>query len=188
MSNEAKTASVTFQHVAALDRPALEDLMRKGERPELNALPGWEYYGLNIGVPARLLGIQKFIKGFHWTASGQACGYNVRVKQNGLAAPWVARPDDGAPRRFGFYRVLPVDATARDSAYPQALLLDYGQGANGRLNPLSALRDYLVRCSPGSDDVLLGKAFMAVGRHRVPVGYFLLERYRPNDECRTGSE
>ena len=61
------------------------------------------------------------------------------------------------------------------------MCLDYGRGGNGRLNPISTLRDYLVRVVPGSDDLLLGKAFVAVGWPRVPVGYFLLERYRPGD-------
>lgn len=181
MSNEKDTASFEFQRVATLDRRALETLMVQGERPDLDALPGWEYWGMNIGISARLLRIQKFIKGFFRLPGGQVCGYNVRARQNGPAAPWMAMPVDGVPRRFGFYRVTPVAPTARDNAYLHALLLDYGQGGNGRLNPLSTLRDYLVRVAPGSDDLLLGKAFMAVGRPRVSVGYFLLERYRPSD-------
>jgi hypothetical protein len=182
MSNDQATTSFEFQRVATLDRRALERLMVDGERPEVDALPGWEYRGMNLGLPARLLRIQKFIKGFGRLASGEVCGYNVRVRQNGAAAPWVALPVDAAPRRFGFYRVTPVAATARDHTYRHALLLDYGRGGNGRLNPLATLRDYLVRATSGSDAVLLGKAFMAVGQRRVPIGYFLLERYRPNDD------
>lgn len=182
MSHEQERASSEFQRVAMLDRRALETLMLQGERPELDALPGWEYRGLNIGLPARLLGIQKFIKGFFRPPRGEVCGYNVRVRQNGPAAPWVTMPIGEVPRRFGFYRVTLVAPGVRDSAYPRALLLDYGQGGNGRLSPLSTLRDYLVRVTPGSDEVLLGKAFMALGRSRLPVGYFLLERQWPNDE------
>ena len=182
MSNDTETASLEFKRVTTLDRRALETVMVYGERPELDALPGWEYRGMNLGIPARLLGIQKFIKGFQRLPGGAVCGYNVRARQNGPAEPWVARPVDEAPRRFGFYHVVPVTPTARDTAYLHALLLDYGQGGNGRLNPLSTLRDYLVRVASGSDDVLLGKAFMAVGRRRVPLGYFLLERFRPGDE------
>jgi hypothetical protein len=40
----------------------------------------------------------------------------------------------------------------------------------------SPLRDYVVRVSPGSDDLLLGRAFLAAGRRRVPVGWFAIER------------
>ncbi len=36
-----------------------------------------------------------------------------------------------------------------------------------------------MRASPGSDDLLLGQAFLAVGSGRVPVGWFALERLRP---------
>ena len=183
MSNDNETASFEFQRVAMLKRRALKTLMIQGESPELDALPGWEYRGMNLGISARVLSIQKFIKGFHRLPNGEVCGYNVRVRQNGPAAPWVALPVDGAPRRFGFYRATPVDPTARDNAYLHALLLDYGRGGNGRLNPLSTLRDYLVRVAAGSDDMLLGKAFIAVRRLRVPVGYFLLERYRRSDNC-----
>ena len=181
MSNAQQAASFDFQRVATLDRRALETVMLQGERPGLDALPGWEYRGMNIGIPARLLSIQKFIKGFRRLPGGEVAGYNVRVRQNGPAGPWVALPSDDAPRRFGFFCVTPVAPTARDNTYLHALLLDYGRGGNGRLNPLATLRDYLVRVAPRSDDVLLGKAFMAVGRLRVPVGYFVLERYRPGD-------
>ena len=182
MSHEQERASSEFQRVATLDRRSLESLMAHGEQPALDALPGWEYRGLNLGRPAKLLGIQKFIKGFFRPPGGEVCGYNLRVRQNGPAAPWVAPSDDEVPRRFGFYRVTLVAPGARDREYPHALLLDYGQGGNGHLSPLSTLRDYLVRVMIGSDELLLGRAFVALGRTRVPVGYFLLERYRPNDE------
>ena len=183
MSNATQAASPDFQRASTLDRRALETMMIQGETPELDALPCWEYRGMNIGIPPRLLRIQKFIKGFGRLPDGEVCGYNVRVRQNGPAAPWEALPVDGTRRRFGYYRVAPVDPTTRDNTYLHALLLDYGRGGNGRLNLLSTLRDYLVRVAPGSDDLLLGKAFIAVGRPRVPVGYFLLQRYRRVDEC-----
>ena len=41
--------------------------------------------------------------------------------------------------------------------------------------PASVLRDYVVRVEPGSDELLLGKAYLA----RFRVGFFLLERRRP---------
>ena len=39
----------------------------------------------------------------------------------------------------------------------------------------------MVRADPGSDELLLGKAYFAVGPARIPVGFFLLERRRPFD-------
>ena len=41
------------------------------------------------------------------------------------------------------------------------------------------LRDYLVRVVPGSDDLILGKALLALGPARVASNYFVLERHRP---------
>jgi hypothetical protein len=43
------------------------------------------------------------------------------------------------------------------------------------------LRDYLVRLS---DDLYLGKAYVALGPGRLPVSYFVLERHRPHDYAR----
>jgi hypothetical protein len=40
------------------------------------------------------------------------------------------------------------------------------------------LRDYLVRVEPGSDELLLGKAYFVVAGTRLIHTYFLIERYR----------
>jgi hypothetical protein len=34
-----------------------------------------------------------------------------------------------------------------------------------------------VALDPGSADLLLGKAYLAIGQRRVPVSFFLLERH-----------
>jgi hypothetical protein len=168
------TASAGFLRIAALKPRQLETLMLRGPMPDVDSLIGREYRGMNLGVGARLLGIRKFIKGF-FLRNGQAFGYNIRARQNDPVHPWFARLSGGERERFGFYRVLPADPESRDNAYLNALLLDYGQGGNGRFDITALLRDYLVRVHPESDDLLLGKAFMAVGPLRVQVGYFLLE-------------
>ena len=168
-------ASARFLRVAALKPRQLEAIMLRGQMPDVNALVGTEYRGMNLGVGARLLGLRKFIKGF-FQNDGQAFGYNVRARQNNPDEVWLAELTGGERRRFGFYRVLPPDPESRDNAYLNALLLDYGQGGNGRFDITTLLRDYVVRVSPGSDDLMLGKAFIAVGRFRVQIGYFLLDR------------
>ena len=78
-----------------------------------------------------------------------------------------AKPTDADPKRFGFYRVVPVDATARDNRYLHALLLDYGLGNNPRTDPSAGLRDYLVQVDRADPDVFLGKAYYAVGPARL---------------------
>jgi hypothetical protein len=169
----------------ALDKlspTSLEDVFVRAATPALSSLAGWEWRGLNTPPWFRLLGIKKFIKGFYKDERGAVWGYNCPVEQNATTGPWVAKPTDASPRRFGFYSVTPVDPTARDNRYLHALLLDYGQGDNPRLDPSAGLRDYLVQPEAGNPDVLLGKAYYAVGPLRLPTAsFFILERHRKSD-------
>lgn len=175
----ARTASTHYKRLAGLTRAGLEAMLVGGETPSLPALVGYEYRGYNTAPTTALLGIRKFIKAFFTTSSGAIYGCNTPVAQNGLDGPWEARPSEAVPRRYAFFRVVPVDPGVRDNAYLHALLLDYGQGRNPTYDPSRLLRDYLVRCVPGSDDLLLGKAYLALGGARVTAGFFLLERHRP---------
>ncbi|MDQ4097225.1 MAG: hypothetical protein M3144_05075 [Actinomycetota bacterium] len=59
--------------------------------------------------------------------------------------------------------------------YPNAVLFDYGAAPEPERGLAARLRDYVVRVTPGSEDVLLGRAFLAAGRRRVPVGWFAIE-------------
>ncbi len=62
---------------------------------------------------------------------------------------------------MGFFEV------GRDERRPQTLVLDYGVG----------LRDYVTRIEAGSDEILLGRAYLGFRRAQVPVIWFLLERH-----------
>ena len=53
------------------------------------------------------------------------------------------------------------------------------QGGNRAYDIARILRDYLVRVEPGSDELLLGKAFFVVAGTRLADSFFLIERYRP---------
>jgi hypothetical protein len=180
---ENERPSSEYLRIGSLPARELEALMLRGERPDPDGLAGWELRGMNTPRWARLAGIKKFIKGFYRGTGGQLYGYNIPVVQNDLAEPWIYK-DPARPKRFGFYRVDPVDAAARDNAYLNALLLDYGRGGNHDLDPTTGLRDYLVRVEPGSDRLLLGKALYALGPLRVPASYFVLERLRQSDFVR----
>ncbi|MEO7732434.1 MAG: hypothetical protein ABIY55_15805 [Kofleriaceae bacterium] len=161
----------------------LEHAFQRGVTPDIEALIGWEFRGINAtprGAPplARLAGIQKFVKGMFRAGDGRVLGYNAPVVQNVLDGRWQTRPSDAAPRRFGFYEVGPVDATARDNHYLHALLLDYGKGGNPVWDVSRGLRDYLVQLDAADPDRLLGKAYYALGPSRLGVGFFILERWR----------
>jgi hypothetical protein len=167
-------ASPAFRSLAARSRRELEAIHEGGETPDVAALLGYEFRGFNHQRLMGLLGIRKFIKGF-FPARGAAYGFNTPAKQNGLDGDWLAKPDDANPKRFAFYSVDAENAAA--GSHPNALLLDYSRGDSGP--PAKLLRDYVVRVDPGFDELLLGKAYFAIGSARIPVGFFLLERRRP---------
>ena len=157
----------------------LERTFVRGATPDLDLLVGWEFRGINHPSWARLAGIKKFVKGFFRNDDGRVMGYNCPVEQNVLDGRWRTKPDDIAPKRFGFYEVAPVDPTRRDNAYLHAVLLDYGRGGNKRFDPTSGLRDYLVQVDADNPDLYLGKAYYALGPIRFATSFFILERLRP---------
>lgn len=177
-TNDAR-ASARYLQLGESSKAELEAIFRRGTQPDLEALSGWEFRGRNVAWWAKRSPILKFIKGFYTDGQGQGWGYNIPVEQNGLDAPWICKPSDQDPKRFGFYTVGPVDPASRDNVHLASLLLDYGRGKNPLLDASKVLRDYLVRIDPDSDDLLLGKAYLALGPSRVPSNFFLLERHRP---------
>jgi hypothetical protein len=168
-----------FRELALAPAAELERRLRGGRAPALGSLVGFEWRGFNTGWAPRLLGIQKFIKGF-FQAEGRVEGYNITVAQNGLAAPWLPLPVPENPKRYAFYHVTAVDAASVDNHYPAALLLDYGASARNADAPVLArrLRDYLVQPDSANAGLLLGKAYIALGALRLASNFFILERLR----------
>jgi hypothetical protein len=163
-----------------------ETIMRTAAAPAFESLVGWEWRGANGSVLTRAIGIRKFVKGFYdgpdRSATGptpHVHGYNIVVRQNADDAPHLYVPSDAAPKRHGYYRVHAPIEGARDAYYPNALLLDYALGGNGPFGP--PLRDYVVQVYPDNPDLLLGKAYLALGPIRIPAGFFILERLRRHD-------
>lgn len=165
---------MTFEELARRPSRELEALLRQSQAPSSEALAGFEFRGWNTPAYCSVLGIRKFVKGFFAGAAGLE-GFNIPVAQNGLGGPWRRKPSEDAPKRFGFYRVVQAGP---GSPYPDALLLDYGASArNPALAPERLLRDYLVVPDPTRPDLLLGKAYLALGA-RAAVSFFVLERLR----------
>jgi hypothetical protein len=153
----------------------LEKIFVRGVMPDLDDLVGWEFRGinhlpLNVLPLAQLVGIKKFVKGFFRGEDGRVMGYNRPVGRNALDGRWHV-----GTKRFGFYEVHEVDATAIDNKYLHAVLLNYGKGGNKAYDPTAGLRDYVVQLD---DDLYLGKAYYALGPLRVPSNFFILERHR----------
>lgn len=156
-------------------------VLKSGVAPDLDGLVGWEFRGYNPPLFARLLGFQKFIKGFARDAEGKIYGYNLFVEdpRGGPDAPWVARGDGGPDARHGFYDIVPLDPATGING----VLLDYGSGRNAWYNPEGLIRDQLVQVTPGNPDLLLGKAFLQIGPVRVFSNFFVLERLRRAPEA-----
>jgi hypothetical protein len=168
--------SERFRELARASNAGLEAVLRAGKAPAFESLVGSEWRGFNTPPLTRLLGIQKFIKGF-FRGPQSVEGYNTPAAQNGIDGPWLAQPSPETPRRFGYYSVTRVDPAARDNFYPEALLLDYGASQRNQSGGIErALRDYLVQPDSDNRDILLGKAYFALGSLRIPSSYFILER------------
>lgn len=164
----------------------LEAIFRAGTPPRMEELAGWEFSGGNCVRLYRLLGIRRFVKGFYQGPDRAPSGPTPHIQGYNIASPGMpddapprCKPSDEAPKRYGFYRVHAVVPGARDAYYPNALLLDYGLGGNGPFGP--PLRDYLVQVYPDDPTLLLGKAYGAVGPLRIPLNFFVLERWRKHD-------
>jgi hypothetical protein len=170
-------ASDPFRQLVAASRRERGRLFGVGGAPSLEAIVNQEYGGFNTGWVPTLFHVRKFLKAF-FTEHGATYGCNTPVRQNGLQGEWIEKPSRQNPKRFGFYSVSPATWHDRSPALG-ALLLDYSRGGNSRLDPARLLRDYLVRVHPGSDELLLGKAYAKLGRVRIPVSYFVLQRIRP---------
>jgi len=169
---------MTYETLCKASNRELERIMRAGTPPALSDLAGWELRGYNTTPLAELIRSRKFKKGFEGDPDDPdgLSGYNVRVRQNGLHAPWLPVLRHGEPIREFPYAVRPVRPGERDSRYENALLLDYGLPGALPLPP-TWLRDYMVQISPDNRDLMLGKAYAALGPLRILVGFFIAERY-----------
>ncbi len=171
--------SARYLDLARSRRRDLDAVFAAGSPPDITALTGHEFRGYNRPRAAAALGIRKFIKAFYLDRGVRPFGCNTPVAQNGLDSEWLARPSEDSPRRYAFFLVEPADPDAADENRRGAVLLDYGRGGNRGYDVAQILRDYLVRVTPGSDDLLLGKAYFVVAGCRLFSSYFLIERYRP---------
>ncbi len=162
----------------------LDRAMTQGVAPSPDAMIGWEFYGYNTLPLTVALGIRKFKKGFYKRASGRTpmAGYNVKIRPAALDGPWNAGGPGGA--YVGYFDCALVGAGAKESLHPNALLLDYGADSRNSLFDGSFLRDYVVQPDARDPDILLGRAYAALGGARVPVSYFVLQRAHPGSQPR----
>ena len=168
-----------------MSKRELAAALREGHPIDPRALDDTQYRGVSLGLPPFMIRLTwlKFRKTFHRDPStGALRGWNVRLQQNGLDAPNVARiGPDGRAMTFGHYEVVPSDSY-RPPNGAQGLVIDYGRGRNGMLDPLNRVRDPLVALEAHGAQALLGWSYADLGVRFGTGSYFLLELEGPLEE------
>ncbi len=181
--------------LAALTPPELERIFEVGHPVELERLAGYEYLGMNFGTPAGFARwFRKFRKVFfHDAESGRSGGWNLRTRQNDDQGPWLDAPPARAVsldaavdfltgRRtrspaHGFFAIRSARRGEPTGARPGSLVIDYGEGRNPPGDVTALLRDVAVCVSEGDHDLLVGRAYLALGPALVRApGVFALAR------------
>jgi len=179
-------ARYTYESLAKMSESRLRRIMVDGVTPKFEDLVGWAFRGWNIPRITRILGFQKFKKGFYLgpkqSVDGrEISGFNIVVVQNKFEEPWIAIPNEDSPKRHGFYIAYKVRPEEPDNMFPNALLLNYGLGKNPWWNPAGLLRDYLVQPDPENRDLFLGMANFALGPLRAFPSFFIIERHNQSN-------
>ena len=155
-------SSDPFRELALTSNDHLEQYLRAARGPAPESLAGFEWRGFNLSWRVKLLGLQKFVKGFFEAGSGVE-GYNIPVLQNGLDRPWRQQPTPEDPRRYAFYRVTRVDAQSVDqslpASHPARLRRQPAQPAAGRRAAAARLRR---SARPGQRGAAVGQGLLRV--------------------------
>ncbi len=175
MSSKASEGGLTrcsrALQLASLSAFELDSLMCRQPAPSIDSLHG-RWLGINKGVGAAVAGVTQDIKVFDISGNCPK-GHNVAVYQVGIEeldcrgfepkTNWLT----GCEQTMGnFVVVEPCSSCA-------PVKLDYTQADNKALDPSRRLVDELVMID---SDMLLGKAYIKVGEHLMPVAFFVLVR------------
>ena len=165
----------------------LQGLLRDGHSFDPSDLAGSRYRGISLGLPGwvEALSWKKFAKCFVSDENGTVQGWNQRIEQDGLDAPWTPMlTPEGEPRNFGFFEVLAAGQQRVPAGLEHACLVHYGRGRNRHLDPTRLLRDPLISLVRGSSDLLLGWSYLELvsGLNLGTPSYFVLERDRPVEQ------
>jgi hypothetical protein len=162
------------------DRRTLRELLATGHPVDPDALAGWRYRGVSLGMPGFVdqLAWKTFVKVFHRDPGAPFVrGWNVRIRQTGFGGPLEPLVKHGRPFTFGHFRVVEPRGYRMPPGSDRGLLLDYGLGGNPPFDPTSRLRDPIVALVAGSADLLLGWSYLDLGLIVPTPSFFTLERH-----------
>lgn len=174
----------TLESVAALPAKRLPSLLRAGHAIDARALDQRVYRGVSLGLPrwAEALTWKTFAKTFYRPdPHGALYGWNIRVEQQGLDGPLVAKQRRGKPFCFGYYGVTTTEGYKVPAGLEHGLLIQYRMGPNGWYDPLRFVRDPLVALHPDDPSLLLGWSYVHLGGALWTPSYFVLQDEGPID-------
>jgi hypothetical protein len=164
-------------------RHALADLLAAGHPLDPDAIAGWQYRGVSLGLPGWVdrVAWKTFVKAFHRDPGAPFVrGWNVRLRQTGVDGAVEPLTKRGAPVAFGHFRVVDPHGYCVPRRADRGLLLDYGLGGAAPLDPTRLLRDPIVALEARRSDLLLGWSYLELGDWRIPTpSFFTLERWTP---------
>lgn len=174
---------MTVADLLRADRRTLRDTLARGHRVDADAIAGWRYRGVSLGLPAWVdrLAWKTFAKVFYRDpGSAIVRGWNVRLRQTGIDGPIEPVERNGRPLTFGHFRVVDPAGYRVPHGADRGMLLDYSLGGNPALDPTNLVRDPIVALAPGDARLLLGWTYLEVGPLRVGTpSFFTLERTDP---------
>ena len=141
----------TAREFLSLTKSELGAMLSGGHAIDPSALDDSEYRGVSLGLPGPIVALTwlTFRKTFHRDPQTKRLrGWNVRMEQTGLDGARVPQRSRGEPICFGHYEVGPVAGRGSPIPCDQGLLIDYGRGANGRLDPVRRARDHAAPRAP----------------------------------------
>jgi hypothetical protein len=171
---------LTLDALLGMRRSELHEVLRGGHPIDPASLDDTEYRGTSLGLPAFVerLTWKTFKKVFHRDPeTGHLRGWNVRLEQRGIDGPSVPMQRRGAMFTFGHYRVVSMEGRRTPAACGPGLLIDYGLGENGRLDPMRSVRDPIVAVNAGQRELLLGWSYLDLGAIQVGTPSFFALSY-----------
>jgi hypothetical protein len=177
---------IALDDLLSMSNVQLAATLRDGHPVDPTSLDDTQYQGISLGLPGWIVSITwlKFMKTFHRDPSTQRLrGWNVRIVQDGLDAPWTPQVRrNGTTRTFGHFEVVDTDGRALPAGTDRGLLIDYGAGRGSALDPMRMVRDPVVAVNPDDPTLLLGWSYVRCGFNVPTPSYFSLRLDGPLQE------
>ena len=168
----------TFETLARASKSTLETIMQEGYAPDIDQLNGYSYCGWNHEPIGKITG-EKFRKGF-FKKDGTVFGFNQNVLQDHqkYEGNWETIQYKNRPNEFGYFRVsyLKEDDQNNFNAYRHLAVFNYSIPQHKwYLGFFRLIRDIMVLPNKDDHSLILGKAYLQIGRNlNIFCCYFIL--------------